>query len=179
LAGKTRWQLHGGRADIIDWVKSAHHQRYGGLYEGFLQRTGNELVTPSQPDCAPLYSFSNASVEKSLKTKNPKQVGAGLRNSATSSSSKLIETMRPHVQKRLLGRNVTLHITMAGKRFLVPHDALWQWVELETNVSNTKSWQELGHYHWPTPSVQMLHFLGDFKIADCANASHFTAHSTL
>ncbi len=163
---KTDWRTNGGRADIIDWVKSAYRERYGDLYVSFAERTGTKWTERLEVVSAPTFSFSASKRETKMKANERVSVNSGTKTHRKSTSVKLLEKNRPFVEKKSLGHDIKLSIRTVGMRFLIPHDTLWYWVELETNVPNTKSWIDNGYYSWPKPSADMLKFLSDFEVKD-------------
>lgn len=166
LVAKADWRKNGGRPDIIDWIKSAYHQRYGDLYESFVERVIGSRQTVSSEELTVAYRYSHVPNGKLDSPHMPTK-----RNSRRTSMRKLgikdqtLPLNRVFVRERLIGLEAKLDLNAAGRRYLVPHDTLWDWVETETNVRNTRSWSEHGYYHWPKPSARMLKFLDDFRIS--------------
>lgn len=70
---------------------------------------------------------------------------------------------RPIVRKDWIGRNVTLDLATASGHFVVPHDALWNYVKAHKTVATTKTWQEKGEYSWPKIPGDLLEFLSSYS----------------
>lgn len=136
LVAKEDWARNGGRSDIIVWVVDAYRQRYGATMERFLT------------DCDPDESIGGP-------------VGDPEYSYAPSISliEGIIQTNRPVIRQSLLGRGVSLEISVDGSRYLLPHDDLVAWAREHSAALDTVSWTNRGVYSWPRPSVAMLEFL--------------------
>ena len=161
LVAKQDWQKHGGRADIIEWVCTAYQNRYGSLFTSFMERVSFEL--PGSGDAhsprAPEYKYGDQAVQRPS-GRSAASAPFGIQSVGT----QRVSQNRPIVKQGWLGNNVLIEITTCGRRFLVPHDDLWGWVEKNTNVPNTKSWQRKRLYSWPKATTKMLEFLELFEI---------------
>ena len=62
----------------------------------------------------------------------------------------LIKKTRLYLCKKWYGKNIYIYAVIHGKYFLYNHDQTVDWVLLNSNVKNTKSWKVNGLYHFPS-----------------------------
>lgn len=157
LVAKTDWAEWGGSPAILRWVARAYYERFGGLMLSFLSDAGVESIrTLSPPD--PKYQYGEDNDEGN---KQRSDVQNAL--SVNRAGAPVKRLNRPQIEENLLGTGTTLDIQTLGRRFVVPHDALFSWVEENTDATKSKSWLEGGLYSWPKPSRKMLEFLKSFE----------------
>jgi hypothetical protein len=163
LIAKTEWHRNGARADITAWIKTAYAERYGELYQTFVRRVGNSDQAPDLRPGSPDYKFHpKAGGEGIQHRRAPRRRASG---DGSDSSPHIRSLNRPGVVRELVGKGVILNITTVGKRFVVPHDELLDWVKANTNVPNTRSWLHAGNYNWPRPTQALLTFLRRFEVS--------------
>lgn len=63
------------------------------------------------------------------------------------------------------GKGLYLTFQYHGVWYLFPHDEFFNQVCTVMNMSNTKSWKEKGHYHFPVLSIQLQELLAPYQIA--------------
>jgi hypothetical protein len=141
LVAKQDWARNGGRSDIIAWVADAYRYRYGATMERFLA------------DCDPGCSFGGP-------VGDPDYAYAP----ATPELGGIIQSRRPIIKRGLVGRGVSLEISVDGSRYLLPHDDLVAWAQEHTTAMKTASWRDQGVYSWPRPSAAMLEFLRGYQL---------------
>lgn len=142
LVAKQEWDRNGGRPDIISWVVAAYRQRYGETMERFLA------------DCDPGGSFGPSAGDPDY------SYGAGTTADAA------IRTKRPLIRRDLVGRGVSLEVSVGGSRYQIPHDDLVTWAREHTTALETLSWIDRGLYSWPRPSAAMLEFLTAYRLPE-------------
>jgi hypothetical protein len=164
LLAKTDWQRNGKREDLIQWVKSAYRERYGEIYQSFLQRTGNDREAIADWRENPEYAFDSL---RSRGGKSPGENRSTVKRHLDLKSNRndhVKQSKRPIVCAELVGRDTVLDIKIRDRRFRLLHDELWRWVKANKNALNTKAWNDDGVYHWPKTPKDMLEFLSQFEV---------------
>ena len=152
LAAKTDWPRWGGNADIRSWVVHRYREVYGAVMDAFLADVGADIPTPATTR-GPRYNYGAPAKTKRRRAS---------RTAAPPPDAPVKRLNRPKINKRLTGTGTLLDIHSLGRRFVVPHDALVDWVGRNTKALATPSWTVKGVYSWPKPSKDMLPFLEDF-----------------
>lgn len=160
LVAKIDWRVWGGKPDIIECAKHLYRERYGALMTTFLREVGESNEGGPLADVPYHYA---------AEPKNPKKPRFSTPTQVTVLPDKLNATAalmlnRPMIKSALIATETDLEITTIGKRFLVPHDALLDWVGKNTNALQTDSWIKKGLYSWPRPSQKMIVFLHQFEM---------------
>lgn len=167
LIAKSEWQQHGGRRDLIAFIEQANSERYGDRYLRWRQRLGIGPVVAKSSD-TPAYAYNLASrvPPKPISPRNPARaasVPVTGQPAPTPTTLCRHPTNRPFVRRDWMGMGYALHIKTVAGEFIVPHDALLDWVMAHTNVPQTRSWRGHGVYSWPRPSRVMLAFLRRYR----------------
>ena len=153
LAAKTGWERWGGDADIHSWVVCRYRDIYGATMDAFLADVGADIPTLATPP-NPRYNYGASAKAKRRRAS---------RTAAPPPDGPVKRLNRPKIDKRLMGTGTLLDIHSLGRRFVVPHDALVDWVGRNTKALATASWTVKGVYSWPKPSKKkMLPFLEGF-----------------
>jgi len=160
LIGKPEWTRNGGRVDILSWIVSKYVDRYGAAFTEWRRRYG--LSTASAAELIPPYNYAD-----SVQPITPKP--HLLANRPTPRSTPVSADIehpsnRPFVRRDWRGRGVILRVSIPEGRFLVPHDALLDWVLFNKNVAETVSWRRDGLYSWPKTPKDMLSFMAQFEL---------------
>ncbi|WP_459080137.1 hypothetical protein [Mesorhizobium sp. A623] len=142
LVAKQEWARNGGRQDIIEWVVDAYRSRYGETMARFLADCDPDAFL-GRPAGDPAYSY-----------------GAG------TTSGDAIQTKRPLIRRDLVGRGVSLEISVDGARYRLPHNDLVAWARKHTTALETVSWLDRGIYSWPRSSAAMREFLRAFRLPE-------------
>lgn len=155
LVAKTDWQIWGGRPDVIGWTVRQYIKRCEDLMSSFLSDVGGEVPVGDVP--------------KHIRYQYPKQPresteSKGSSPAPPSDEAKILVLNRPLIRNDLIGSKAMLDISIKGRRYLVPHDRLYNWVGTNTGALQTHSWRGNGLYSWPRPSRKMVAFLMDFEI---------------
>lgn len=78
---------------------------------------------------------------------------------------------RVFFSKEYLGRDFWIEFTEDDRSYSYPHDkCLKEWRELKNsqgkyNIRGTKSWEEIGEYHYPYMTKALLEFMEPYRIA--------------
>lgn len=70
------------------------------------------------------------------------------------------------IDKKYMGKNLYMACPVNGSWCLVSHDELVRIVGETTLALSTRSWQEKGLYHWPSPSQRLVDRLSFSLIRD-------------
>jgi hypothetical protein len=68
------------------------------------------------------------------------------------------------VRETLIGRGVKLEISAYGRRYLIAHDEMLDWIARNKPYLGTRSWKEGGHYFIGKPPRDMIAFLSGYEI---------------
>ena len=166
LVAKQEWARNGGRRDIIAWITSAYLDRYGATMEKFLADVDPSASPNGGPVDDPVYRYGTDAVgEASRVTPAPLSWPPRYTPPKTGPVDPR-PTKRPVIWRDLVGKGVSLDLSMQGARYLLPHDDLVAWVAEHTRALQTASWNEQGIYSWPRATTAMLQFLRHYEVQE-------------
>ncbi|RWO51193.1 hypothetical protein [Mesorhizobium sp.] len=167
LVAKPEWTRNGGRSDIIAWVTNAYLRRYGATMERLLADGAPSASSTSGPVEDPDYRYNADAADNvtdpgpvSLSRQSPRQTSP---KSERGSSRNM---KRPMIWRHLVGKGVSLDISMEGARYVLPHDDLVAWVGGHTTALETASWKGKGIYSWSRAKRAMVEFLQNYAIEE-------------
>ncbi|MFD0978476.1 hypothetical protein [Tropicimonas aquimaris] len=156
LVAKACWHRHGGRKDIIEWVVRRYAELYGGCCVRLFRDLGGDMPTDRCPN-DPQNSYETAPGARNERRSRETKASSRALRSLRVGRVKLVH--RPWIRLDWKASDVVLDLRLPDARYVVPHDALLDWVARSTSACSSASWLEKGHYHWPRPSRAMLEFL--------------------
>jgi len=118
-----------------------------GPVEDPIYRYGTGAAAPATHDVRPAFR------QRAPRQRPPRAGAIGIR-----------QTKRPVIWRDLVGRGVSLDITMDGTRYLLPHDEFVEWVRQHMTALETASWKKQGLYSWPRATRAMMKFLRKFEV---------------
>jgi hypothetical protein len=164
LVAKPEWTRNGGRSEIIAWVTKAYLQRYGATMERFLADGAPNAAPISEPADDPVYCYGAAAADGATQTETGPSSRAPRQKSQRPEPTGPVPAKRPVVRRDLVGKGVSLAISLDGARYLLPHDALVTWARAHTTALESASWKEQGVYSWPRASRAMMQFLQNYAV---------------
>lgn len=72
---------------------------------------------------------------------------------------------RLSIYEKYRGKDLYMAFPINGSWYLVSHDELVRIVGETTNALRTESWQEKGHYNWPSPPRHLVDKLSCHKLS--------------
>lgn len=66
--------------------------------------------------------------------------------------------------KKYIGKNIYITFNYNEKWYLYPHDKLMDDFIVKNIMTGTKSWDEVGLYHWPKIPAGYLEYLKEFEL---------------
>lgn len=81
------------------------------------------------------------------------------------------------VDKKYIGKNIYMTFPVRGAWYLVPHEVLLDLVMQNSNVANTKIWQEKGLHFTASPSAKLMALLKPFALVSPPSAPMTQAKS--
>ncbi len=67
------------------------------------------------------------------------------------------------IWEQLIGKNVTLVMSIYGSNYRIEHDILVEWISQNKPYLNTVSWKRDGYYFRGKPSAAMMEFLRAYR----------------
>ena len=164
LIAKRGWHENGGRPDIIAWITGAYLRRYGATMERFLADGDTSASPRSGPLDDPVYRYGEDADIQASQADTASLPRSPRRTSSKTEPVGARLTKRPMIWRDLLGKEISLEISIQSTRYRLPHDDLVAWVGKHTTALQTASWNH-GTYSWPRPTRAMAQFLERYRLS--------------